>query len=125
VHKVKIVSLLLLSLLVPQAFYGLWTLQEESFVHQSDVAASQNIVVTGAEAVIERESWLLDIQYPVDDYANISSGWIHAYERKNKKNSEHTRRHHIPPVQACQIFLCLAPVQTFEKNTQKRYPPDS
>ena len=74
-HKVKIVSLLLLSLLIPQAFYGLWTLEEETFAHASNVGSTQNIVVVGSKVAIERESWLLDMQYPVDDYKNISSGW--------------------------------------------------
>ena len=47
---------------------------------------------------------------------------IHIYERKNKKNSEHTRRHHTPPVQLCQIFLWQTPPSNFWKNTQKNTP---
>jgi len=71
----KIVSLLLLSLLVPQAFYGLLQIQEEAFYVNEDVQMSSHLVISGPEIGIERESWLLDIQYPVDNYENTSSGW--------------------------------------------------
>jgi murein DD-endopeptidase MepM/ murein hydrolase activator NlpD len=73
---VKIVSLLLLSLLVPQALYGLMNVpvSEEHYVNE-DVEIGRQLVISGPELEVKRESWLLDIQYPVDDYENISSGW--------------------------------------------------
>ena len=75
-HKVKIVSLLLLSLLVPQALYGLMNVpvSEEHYVNE-DVEMSRHLVISGPELEIDREPWLLDIMYPVENYENISSGW--------------------------------------------------
>jgi hypothetical protein len=47
---------------------------EEHYVNE-DVEIGRQLVISGPELEVKRESWLLDIQYPVDDYENISSGW--------------------------------------------------
>lgn len=74
--KVKILSILFLSLLVPQTLLGLVSHTEPSaaFSYASETK-TEGFIVKGSEPVIERMDWWLDIQYPVDDYENVSSGW--------------------------------------------------
>jgi murein DD-endopeptidase MepM/ murein hydrolase activator NlpD len=73
---VKIASLLLLSLLIPQTLWGLWTATELTPAFSiKDKEESVSFFVVGAEPVIERETWWLEVQYPVDDHTNISSGY--------------------------------------------------
>jgi murein DD-endopeptidase MepM/ murein hydrolase activator NlpD len=76
VFKVKILSILFLSLLVPQTLLGLISHTElaPAFSYESE-ANHTSFTVSGSEPVIERMDWWLDIQYPVDDYDNVSSGW--------------------------------------------------
>jgi murein DD-endopeptidase MepM/ murein hydrolase activator NlpD len=76
VFKVKIAYMLLLSLLVPQFFLGLPKLPEVSYAAENAIQDSVSFTVSGGPATsIDRESWWLDIQYPVDDYENTTSGY--------------------------------------------------
>jgi murein DD-endopeptidase MepM/ murein hydrolase activator NlpD len=73
---VKIASLLLLSLLIPQTVLGLWSITEPTPAFSNeDKPKSVSFVVVGAEPTVEREVWWLEVQYPVDDYANTTSGY--------------------------------------------------
>lgn len=70
----KIVSTLLLALLVPQAFMGILTVPYDYGDYTNDSMDTQTIVVnTSVAPEIEKESWLLDIQWPVDDYTKTTS----------------------------------------------------
>jgi len=76
VFKVKILSILFLSLLVPQALLGLISHTELApAFSETETTQTHTLNIVGSEPVIERVDWWLDIQYPVDDYDNVSSGW--------------------------------------------------
>ncbi len=65
---------LLLTLLIPQTHMGLVPVDQDAYLY-FEQEVSQQLVVTSAETEIQRENWLLDIQYPVANYELISSGW--------------------------------------------------
>jgi len=69
--------LLLLSLLIPQTFMGLYTVKEYSPAMSSEMAIHdpQTLVVAGVKPDVEKVNWFLDIQYPVNDYENTTSGF--------------------------------------------------
>jgi len=66
--------ILLLTLLVPQTFMGLVPVDKDVYIEVTP-QESRQFVVSGAATSIDRENWLLDIQYPVANYTSISSGW--------------------------------------------------
>ena len=75
-NKVKIALFLLLSLLIPQTLLGLWSITEPTPMFSNEnKSEGVALVVVGAEPVLERETWWLEVQYPVDDHENISSGY--------------------------------------------------
>jgi len=65
---------LLLTLLIPQTYMGLVP-QDKDVYLEVQQETSQQLFVIGLEGDINRENWLLDIQYPVANYTSISSGW--------------------------------------------------
>jgi murein DD-endopeptidase MepM/ murein hydrolase activator NlpD len=73
---VKIASILLLSLLVPQVFLGLWNVTEvtPAFGYTKTPESSRFLVV-GSEPTLDRVEWFPDVQYPVDDHTNTTSGF--------------------------------------------------
>ena len=71
----RIAVILLLSLLVPQAFLGLMTLQEPSFATEEPTDPIEFVVASGPEITVDRIDWWLDVQHPVEDYDNTTSGW--------------------------------------------------
>ena len=74
--KVKILSILFLSLLVPQTLLGLISHTELApAFSETETTQTHTLNIIGSEPTVERETWWLDIQYPVDDYENVSSGW--------------------------------------------------
>jgi murein DD-endopeptidase MepM/ murein hydrolase activator NlpD len=76
VFKVKILSILFLSLLVPQTLLGLISHTELApAFSETETTQTHTLNIIGSEPTVERETWWLDIQYPVDDYENVSSGW--------------------------------------------------
>jgi murein DD-endopeptidase MepM/ murein hydrolase activator NlpD len=76
VNRVKILSILLLSLILPQTLLGLWTVTELAPAFSFEATSEPvQFVVVGSEPVIEREKWWLEVQYPVDDYTNTTSGY--------------------------------------------------
>ena len=106
-NKVKIVSLMLLSLLVPQAFYGLLQIQEEAFYVNEDIQMSSHFVVSGPEIGIERESWLLDIQYPVANYESISSGFGSRYVSNCPRCSGYHRGVDFTPGEGSNVYAAM------------------
>ena len=69
---------LLLSLLIPQSFMGLYAVEEITPAISNSVQnGAQNITITGSEPTIERMLWTLNVIYPVKDYTNTTShyGW--------------------------------------------------
>jgi murein DD-endopeptidase MepM/ murein hydrolase activator NlpD len=76
VRNVKIALLLLLSIFVPQTLLGLWTVAEPSPAFSyKDEPEVVSFTVVGSEPTVERETWWLEVQYPVDDYTNTTSGY--------------------------------------------------
>ena len=74
--KVKILSILFLSLLVPQTLLGLISYTELApAFSETETTQTHTLNIVGSEPTIEREAWWLDIQYPVDDYENTTSGY--------------------------------------------------
>jgi murein DD-endopeptidase MepM/ murein hydrolase activator NlpD len=75
----KIGTILLLSLLVPQVLMGVITTQENTPAYSSSSSETQSkaFVTSGAPISIERVDWFPDVQYPVDDYTNTTSGFGH------------------------------------------------
>lgn len=72
----KIAYILLLSLVVPQIFLGLPKLSEASFAVEGSTPNSVSFTTSAGPALTaDRLDWWLDIQYPVDNYENRSSGW--------------------------------------------------
>ncbi len=106
-NKVKIVSLLLLSLLLPQAFYGLLQIQEETFYVNEDDQVQKHLVISGPEMDIERESWLLDIQYPVADYTLISSKWGSRYVKDCPRCSGYHRGVDFTPGEGSNVYAAM------------------
>jgi murein DD-endopeptidase MepM/ murein hydrolase activator NlpD len=115
---VKIVSLLILSLLVSQTFYGLWSINEVSpaFSYESTEEVQQ-LIVTGSEITLERESWLLDIQYPVDDYENISSGWGSRYIKDCPRCSGYHKGVDFTPGNGSNVYAAMDGVITQVENS--------
>jgi murein DD-endopeptidase MepM/ murein hydrolase activator NlpD len=66
--------ILLLTLLVPQTFMGLVPVDKDFYLEVLPQQSTQ-LVINGASVSIDRENWLLDIRYPVDNYAITTSGW--------------------------------------------------
>jgi len=54
---------------------GLLPYQDSSWAAHSETSDAQEFVVVGADIPLERESWWLEIQYPVDNYENTTSGY--------------------------------------------------
>jgi len=86
--SMRIASLLLFCLVVPQLFMGVAAVNNayatglekpvNYFVlsdSQSDAVPSQEMVVVGSEPTVQREDWKFDLIWPVLDYENISSDY--------------------------------------------------
>ncbi len=66
---------LLLVLLVPQVSMGLVPDEQYSFYDSRNNSSVSFTTSSYQPYEIVRLNWWLDVQYPVDDYTNISSGW--------------------------------------------------
>lgn len=76
----KKVSILLLSLLVPQAFMGITPLlNSEPYVESKNSVNNQTIIVQGDSPTVEREEWLLDVMWPVQEYWKRTSHFGYRY----------------------------------------------
>lgn len=74
--KLKILSILFMFLLVPQTLLGLISYTELSPAYSGPMTTeTQTLKTIGLEPTVERESWWLDIQYPVNNYENTTSGY--------------------------------------------------
>jgi murein DD-endopeptidase MepM/ murein hydrolase activator NlpD len=72
---------LTISLLLPQTLMGLVPAEKIEDVYYEETQSAVQFFVTGSYAEIDRESWLLDIQYPVANHTSTSSGWGARYVR--------------------------------------------
>lgn len=111
--NVKIAYILLLSLLVPQAFLGLPKLNEVSFAAENFSSEMVSFTTSdGPPLVVDREEWWLDIQYPVDDYHNTTSGWGDRSVEGCKRCSEFHRGLDFTPGRGSPVYAIMDGVIT-------------
>ena len=114
----KILSILFLSLLVPQTLLGLISHTESpaAFSYAS-TTTTEPFIVKGSEPVVERMDWWLDIQYPVDDHENTTSGWGWRDVPGCKRCSEFHRGLDFTPGRGSPVYAVMDGVITQVQNS--------
>lgn len=107
------VMLLLLSYSIANVDYT-----DEVLVYNESVTESRSFyVASGDYDDVKREDWLLDIRYPVDDYANTSSTWGSRYVRDCPRCSGYHKGVDFTPGRGSPVYAAMDGVVTQVQNS--------
>lgn len=107
------VMILLLSYSIANVDYT-----DEVLVYNESVTESRSFyIASGDYDDVKREDWLLDIRYPVDDYANTSSTWGSRYVRDCPRCSGYHKGVDFTPGRGSPVYAAMDGVVTQVKNS--------